>query len=155
MSIKKLRLQRGWSQQHLAQISGLSVRTIQRIESGNNPGLGTLQSLAAVFETSVVALQADSNMKTDKVISQQEQEVIEQVRAKRDFYSHLLVFLFTCAVLLFVNYNYTPSYIWAWWAVLGWGTGVLGHAMTTFEVFNIFSDKWEKQQRDKRLDRKL
>ncbi|MFN6100724.1 MAG: helix-turn-helix domain-containing protein [Burkholderiales bacterium] len=30
--IQKLRLQRGWSQQQLADLSGLSVRTIQRLE---------------------------------------------------------------------------------------------------------------------------
>lgn len=30
--IQKLRLQHGWSQQQLADLSGLSVRTIQRLE---------------------------------------------------------------------------------------------------------------------------
>lgn len=35
MIIRKLRLQRGWSQEHLSQISGLSSRTIQRIERGH------------------------------------------------------------------------------------------------------------------------
>jgi len=34
MLIQKLRLQWGWSQQQLAKASGLSVRTIQRIEAG-------------------------------------------------------------------------------------------------------------------------
>ena len=34
MLIQKLRLKRGWSQQQLADASGLSVRTIQRIEAG-------------------------------------------------------------------------------------------------------------------------
>ena len=32
MIVRKLRIQRGWSQDQLAQFSGLSVRTIQRIE---------------------------------------------------------------------------------------------------------------------------
>ena len=32
--IQKLRLQRGWSQEQLAELTGLSVRTIQRIERG-------------------------------------------------------------------------------------------------------------------------
>jgi transcriptional regulator with XRE-family HTH domain len=31
MLVQKLRLQRGWSQQQLAELSGLKVRTIQRI----------------------------------------------------------------------------------------------------------------------------
>ena len=34
MIVRKLRLQRGWSQEQLAEMSGLSTRTIQRIERG-------------------------------------------------------------------------------------------------------------------------
>lgn len=34
MIIRKLRLQRGWSQEQLAELTGLSTRTIQRIERG-------------------------------------------------------------------------------------------------------------------------
>ena len=46
MIIRKLRLKRGWSQEQLAGMSGLSVRTIQRIERGQGPGLESLKSLA-------------------------------------------------------------------------------------------------------------
>jgi transcriptional regulator with XRE-family HTH domain len=34
MIVRKLRLQRGWTQEHLAGLSGLSVRSIQRLERG-------------------------------------------------------------------------------------------------------------------------
>ena len=34
MQVQKLRLIKGWSQQQLADFSGLSVRTVQRIEAG-------------------------------------------------------------------------------------------------------------------------
>jgi len=34
MIVRKLRLQRSWSQEYLADLSGLSTRTIQRIERG-------------------------------------------------------------------------------------------------------------------------
>jgi transcriptional regulator with XRE-family HTH domain len=37
MLIQKLRLQRGWSQEQLAELSGLSVRTIQRLEGDKLP----------------------------------------------------------------------------------------------------------------------
>ena len=50
MMIQKLRLQRGWSQQQLAEMSGLSTRTIQRLENGNSASIESLKSLAAVFE---------------------------------------------------------------------------------------------------------
>lgn len=48
--VQKLRLQRGWSQQQLAELSGLSTRTVQRIEGGQNATAESLKSLAAVFE---------------------------------------------------------------------------------------------------------
>lgn len=55
--IKKMRISKGWSQEQLAQFSGLSVRTIQRIERGHNAGLESLKCLAAVFKTDVSLLQ--------------------------------------------------------------------------------------------------
>ncbi len=58
--IKKLRLSKGWSQEQLARFSGLSVRTIQRIERGHNAGLESLKCLAAVFELDVSDLQKEN-----------------------------------------------------------------------------------------------
>ena len=58
MLVQKLRLQRGWSQEQLAELSGLSVRTIQRIERGLPASTETLKSLASVFEIDFSTLQA-------------------------------------------------------------------------------------------------
>lgn len=59
MIVKKLREQRSWSQEQLAQIAGLSLRTIQRVEAGNRASLETLKSLAAVFEVEITKLTAE------------------------------------------------------------------------------------------------
>lgn len=53
---RSLRLARAWSQEQLAELSGMSVRTVQRIENGDQPSLETLSALAAVFEVSVAHL---------------------------------------------------------------------------------------------------
>ncbi len=65
MIIRRLRQDRGWSQEDLARISGVSVRTIQRIENGGRASLETLKCLAAVFETSVPELRKDAEMSDD------------------------------------------------------------------------------------------
>ncbi len=52
MGLKSLRLEKGWSQEQLATISGLSERTIQRAERGDMPSLETVRALAASFELS-------------------------------------------------------------------------------------------------------
>ena len=62
MSIRERRLDRGWSQEELARHSGLSARTIQRIEGGQSAGLESLKSLAAVFETSISTLKQEQTM---------------------------------------------------------------------------------------------
>jgi transcriptional regulator with XRE-family HTH domain len=48
--IKKLRLEKNCSQEQLSEKSGLSLRTIQRIEGGSNVSLESIRVLAAAFE---------------------------------------------------------------------------------------------------------
>ena len=49
--VKILRNQKGWSQSELAALSGLSVKTIQRIEHGQGaPSLDTAKALASIFD---------------------------------------------------------------------------------------------------------
>jgi transcriptional regulator with XRE-family HTH domain len=61
MELKQRRLENGWSQQQLAEISGLSVRTVQRIENGDTPGLETIKALSASFGISSSEFQNGSN----------------------------------------------------------------------------------------------
>ena len=66
MSIQSRRLKKGWSQEDLARHSGLSSRTIQRIESGQAVSSESLKCLAAVFETSPIAIAQEQSMKTSE-----------------------------------------------------------------------------------------
>jgi len=56
MILKQLRISRHLSQEQLAQMSGLNVRTIQRIESGQNASVESLKCLAAVLEVDIPTL---------------------------------------------------------------------------------------------------
>lgn len=57
MSVRELRVARGWSQAELAERTGLSIRTVQRIEQGGQAGLDSLRRLAAALQVDVAALQ--------------------------------------------------------------------------------------------------
>lgn len=50
--IRKYRMDRLWSQEHLAGATGLGLRTIQRLESNGRCSPDSLKALAAVFEVS-------------------------------------------------------------------------------------------------------
>jgi len=57
MYIKELRQRKCLSQDQLADKSGLSLRTIQRVESGHRVGFTSLRALAAIFEIGVDTLE--------------------------------------------------------------------------------------------------
>lgn len=57
--IKKLRNNRSWSQDQLAAVSGLSLRTVQRIENEGSCSLESKKALAAVFAISASSLDVD------------------------------------------------------------------------------------------------
>jgi len=48
--LRELRSARQWSQEQLAELSGLNLRTIQRLEAGAKISTESLRALAAVFE---------------------------------------------------------------------------------------------------------
>jgi transcriptional regulator with XRE-family HTH domain len=62
MAMKQLRQDRSWSQEQLADLSGLSLRTVQRIEADNKAGYESLRALALAFEIDVSALELELAM---------------------------------------------------------------------------------------------
>lgn len=62
MILKELRISRHLSQEQLAQIAGLNVRTVQRIESGHNASLESLKSLASALDVDIETLNRESFM---------------------------------------------------------------------------------------------
>lgn len=183
MLIKKLRLQRSWSQEQLAEVSGLSVRTIQRIEKGQQAGLESLKALASVFEINVSELtehyliksevqsQEEPSMQSPTEttsqsanqsgqfsaaqLTAQEAKAIEHVENLKSFYMHLAVYVLVMIFLTLLNYV-TSSRWWVIWPMMGWGLGLAIHGATVLlEGGGLFNAEWEKKQIEKRLGRKL
>ena len=155
MIVKKLRLQHGWSQEQLAHMAGLSIRTVQRIERGQRAGLESIKSLAAVFEVEFSNLTPEIKVKTLQTVTSEEQMAMEYVRELKGFYTHLGSYVCVITFLFILNYTVSPGYYWAWWAAMGWGFGIASHAFSVFGEANLFGPEWEKKQVEKRLGRKL
>ncbi|GJL92861.1 helix-turn-helix domain-containing protein [Hyphococcus sp.] len=158
MSVQKNRLDRGWSQEQLAQHSGLSVRTIQRIERGKTASLETLKCLAAVFETKVADLVQEPNMnKSDQsdqaFASAMESDAIEYVKNLKGLYVHIIIFAFIMPMLTALNYYISPESWWIIYVAVPWALAIGLQALLTFGFFNIFGPKWEQRQFRKRMKR--
>ena len=153
MIVRKLRLEKGWSQEQLAEISSLSVRTIQRIERGQKPSLETLKSLAAAFEINVSDLTMEADMSKQTTISTEEEKAILYVRDIKGFYNHLIIYAVVITCLFVLNFIRSPNHFWVVWPAIGWGIGVLFHGLNVFEVFSLFGANWERRQVEKRLNK--
>lgn len=64
MSVKTLRINKGLSQEQLADYSGLSLRTIQRVESGQSVSNSSWRTLAEYFDMSTQALRESNDLVT-------------------------------------------------------------------------------------------
>ena len=156
MHIQKLRLQRGWSQEQLADLSGLSTRTVQRIERGQPASLDTLKALGAVFAIDIANLQEPQ---TDMPITQNtnpdEALAFAHVRKVKGFYIHLAQYGIVITLLTVLNLVTSPGYFWFVWPAMGWGIGIVAHAMSVFNKIPFLNADWEKAQVEKFLGRKL
>lgn len=59
--IRAEREKRAWTQEHVAELAGLGVRTIQRIEATGTASVESATALSAVLEIPVASLRADAS----------------------------------------------------------------------------------------------
>lgn len=133
--IKEMRLERHWSQDQLAEMSGLSIRTIQRIENGENAGLESLKSLAAVFETNIV----DSNKKVEIEQIRKEEQFFQNVKG---LYKLLAVAILSLVVPFILAVGDSSNWNLFLWILLSWGV-VLG--IYSLNIFDFFGDEWKRK----------
>jgi transcriptional regulator with XRE-family HTH domain len=157
--VRKLRLQRGWTQEDLARFAGLSVRSVQRVERGQPGSLETMKALAAVFETDVTTLGYGGQEMNDTVMRPDEKEALEYVARIKGFYTHLGMFALFAVVFLGtfgLAWGFDrPQVRFLAFAFAGWGIGVVVHALHAYELIDFLSPRWERRLIERRLGRKL
>lgn len=123
MALRALRRQHGWSQAELAEVSDLSVRTIQRIENGSRPSLEAIKALATSFNLSAAELQIKldldrSETMTDPLSQPSAANSLIAPGFERLFW-HAMVFAAIMCVIAFVTAQLDVT------TRLGWGVGLI------------------------------
>ncbi|MFK8012006.1 MAG: 2TM domain-containing protein [Marinicellaceae bacterium] len=152
MFIKDKRLEKGWTQSQLAEYSGLSLRTIQRIEKGKTPTVESQKALAAVFETSISDLTFNHNI-NESLLNELELEELKHVRKIKDFFKHLLIYFAIVPFLIFINWTHSSN--WEFGIAIGWGWVLIFEAIDVFDSKDLFGAGWEKRHLEKRIGRKV
>lgn len=148
--VREYRLARAWSQEQLAEMAGLSTRTVQRIENGDPPSLETLSALAAVFEINVTDLTTDAAAESGKALDNYISDARLQLAAESRFYRSLFSALVVCALLYVLNRFTSPDNLWSLWVAAIWGTLLLVRAMRIF-VFKEWIRRWQQRRLQKIL----
>ncbi len=133
--IKQMRLDRHWSQDQLAEMSGLSIRTIQRIENGGNAGLESLKSLAAVFETNIA--DSDKNVEIEQL--RKEEEYVQKIKG---FYKLLAIAILSLVVPFILALTDSSNWIVFLWILLSWAV-IIG--IYSLNVFEFFGEEWKNK----------
>jgi transcriptional regulator with XRE-family HTH domain len=134
-------------------MTGLSTRTIQRIERGQKPSLESARAMAAVFEVDHTTFDSGEPHMNDKVeITDDEQAALAYVAQLKEFYTHALMYVIFVPLILF---KVGIDDLVMLWGLFGWTAGLVVHGLVAYEKLTIIGPNWEKRMVEKRLGRKL
>ncbi|CAI0789107.1 helix-turn-helix domain-containing protein [Serratia liquefaciens] len=149
--IRQLRLEKGWSQEQLASIAGLSTRTVQRLENGEQASLETLTAIAAALELQIGDLNQPPQQENSDSC-QAEQAIRRQVEEEGRLLRMIVRFAFIAVLLFAINWFTHPQYLWSLWAMAGMSIAVIMRATRTLLLRDFFS-RWQRQRLEQKLKR--
>ena len=125
-------------------MSGLSIRTIQRIERDQKAGLESLKALSAVFDIEISELQRETVDAVGIITAEQDDELRKEAYAEGiiGFYKLAGLAIFSLiSTFIFVTNDATG------WSVVGifavsWAVIIGVYALNTFD---LFGDDWKRK----------
>lgn len=71
----------------------------------------------------------------------------ERVEELKKFHGNVFSFIVINSGLALLNYFTNGfAYMWFLWSVIGWGIGLIFHALSTFDLNPFLGKKWEKRK---------
>ena len=122
--IRRWREERQWSQEHLAELAGIGLRTVQRIETGEPAARDTLLALAAAFNVDVSALGVDPHREAADIVRRKNAKARAGIRLS--FGIHLASFVL--GVVVFLGISWGMGAFVMKWPLIWWTVGVVAQA---------------------------
>jgi len=74
------------------------------------------------------------------------QSAKEKIRAVKIFYIDLLVFVLVNLFLFLLNTTFTPEKLWFIWPLMGYGIGIIAHAILVFGFRRPYGLGWKEKK---------
>ncbi|WP_372013183.1 helix-turn-helix domain-containing protein [Pseudoxanthomonas sp. 10H] len=124
--VRRFREARGWSQEHLAEAAGISLRTVQRIERGGTAARESLMALAAVFGVDLAALTVDAEARA--VATGRGNSSRDLARLRLSVLIHLAGYLFGMLLFGAIGLGTGDASVMRW-PTLWWTVAMAGHGL--------------------------
>ena len=69
------------------------------------------------------------------------EKAAKRVKDLKGFYGNLTSYCLVIPFLLIINLINTPKHLWFYWPMLGWGFGIVAHAVNTFGIGKNWEEK--------------
>lgn len=121
MLIKKLRLENSWSQEKLAELSSLSLRTIQRIEKDNKASAESLRLIAKAFNVDIKELKKEELEEKSDSLNYENINEIKKYKKLKKQRKEIQSFISVNICLFLINIFTGLDSLWFIFPLIGWG----------------------------------
>ncbi|NQY97095.1 MAG: helix-turn-helix transcriptional regulator [Henriciella sp.] len=130
--IKRWREERLWSQEHLADLAGVGLRTVQRIENGDPASRDSVMALAAAFNVDAAALTINADT---EAAENRERKAKKGVAALRlGFLINLACWVFGMLVFVAISISDADGHFEMLAPMVWWTVGIAGFGLTVVIV---------------------
>jgi len=130
--IKRWREERLWSQEHLAELAGLGLRTVQRIENGDSASRDSVMAIAAAFNVEAAALTV--NEETEAAIESEQKARKSLAGLRLGFFINLACWVFGMIVFAGISWSDGDSHFEMLEPAIWWTVGIAGFGLTVVIV---------------------
>ena len=125
--LKRWREERCWSQEHLADLAGISLRTVQRIENGETASRDSIMALAAAYNVDVTSLTVDPRKQAEAILAAKQHDGIAALRLS--VLIHFACYLFGMLIFAGISLGAKDGSYAMLWPSIWWTVGMAGHAL--------------------------
>jgi len=146
--IKRWRQERQWSQEHMAHLAGIGLRTLQRVENGGTASSETLRALAAAYDVDVMALVVDEDAQALQTIKTRNADLRKAIQLS--FWIHLAAYGIGMITFLGIGLAAGGDIFVMRAPMVWWTVGLASHAATIgiIEAVTRYNESATREDKD-------
>lgn len=133
--IKRWREERYWSQEHLADLAGIGLRTVQRIENGEQASRDSVMALASAFGVDAMTLSVDPRAENARKALQK--KLKDAAGFRLSFFIHIAGYVVGMVVFAGISLGIGGSYFAMKWPAIWWTVGFVAHGAAVAIVYLV------------------